>query len=54
MVVKPLRAVVIGEFWMNGVGSLHVGLRPGRVRVHALGDHARRVRGRVIVADVRI
>jgi hypothetical protein len=60
MVVKPLRAGMIGESWMNEVGSLHVGLLPDHVRahvhvhVHAMGGHARHVRGRVIVVDVRI
>lgn len=54
MVVKPLRGVVIGESWMNEVGSLHVDPLLDHVHVHAVGGHARHVRGRVIVADAQI
>jgi hypothetical protein len=56
MVVEPLRGVVICESWMNEVGSLHAGLLPDHVHVHvhAMGDHAHHVLGRVIVVDVRI
>jgi hypothetical protein len=56
MVVKPLRAVMTFESWMNEVGSLHVGLLPDHVHVHvhAMGGHARHVRGRVIVVDAQI